>query len=255
MALVVLLVALVAFLGGKMQNLYADIQREIQKRDLLRPLDVLLVGATGVGKSSTINALFGSNVAKVGTGCEPETQVVSYYEVNDYFRIHDSAGLGDGKANDQRHARNIIDTLTRTVSVGGDSSVPYGFIDMVMVILDGSSRDLGTAYQLLRDVIVPIIDPKRIIVLINQADMAMKGRYWDTQNNCPDPKLKQFLDEQAYNVQQRIKEATGLNIHTPIYYSAEHGYNIDKILIHIRNSLPEKRRIIQINQQTNQFTW
>ncbi|WLF83910.1 GTPase family protein [Moraxella sp. ZY210820] len=236
-----------------MQNLYYDIQREIEQRNLLRPLDVLLVGATGVGKSSTINALFGDNVAKVGTGCEPETQIVSHYEVNDYFRIHDSAGLGDGKENDKRHARNITDILIKTVSVGGDNSIPYGLIDMVMVILDGSSRDLGTAYQLLRDVIVPIIDPKRIIVLINQADMAMKGRYWDSVNNCPEATLKQFLDEQAYNVQQRIKEATGLNIHMPIYYSAEHGYNIDKILLHIKQNLPTQRRVIQIDSNSRKF--
>lgn len=237
------------------KQIYLDIQDTIIEKNLLIPLDILLVGATGVGKSSTINALFGDNVAKVGTGCEPETQIVSHYRINDYFRIHDSAGLGDGKENDKRHARNITDILTKTVSVGGDNSIPYGFMDMVMVILDGSSRDLGTAYQLLRDVIVPIIDPKRIIVLINQADMAMKGRYWNSINNQPETTLKQFLDEQAHNVQQRIKEATGLNIHTPIYYSAEYRYNIDKILLHIKQNLPIQRRIIKVDEQSKKFIW
>lgn len=32
-----------------------------------RPLDVLLVGATGVGKSSTLNALFGEQKGRIGT--------------------------------------------------------------------------------------------------------------------------------------------------------------------------------------------
>ncbi|HHK5578453.1 TPA: GTPase [Neisseria cinerea] len=40
-----------------------------------RPLDVLLVGATGVGKSPTLNALFGEQKAKVGTGVDPETPI------------------------------------------------------------------------------------------------------------------------------------------------------------------------------------
>lgn len=229
----------------KYQFLHNDLIQSIRNKGLLIPLDVLLVGATGVGKSSTINAILGKQVAKVGTGCEPETQEVSHYRISDYLRIHDSAGLGDGAKNDQRHARNITDILLKTVSVNGDfSSIPYGYIDMVIVILDGSSRDLGTSYQLLRDVILPIIDPKRVTVLINQADMAMKGRYWNHSLNKPEAELERFLSEQASSVQQRIKEATGLSIHKPIHYSAYHQYNIDKILTHIKNNLPAQRRVI-----------
>ena len=121
-----------------MQHLLNQLEQAIYSRSLLLPLDVLLVGATGVGKSSTINALFGHRVAKVGTGCDPETQLVSSYKVKDYFRIHDSAGLGDGLANDERHAKNIIKELMTTVRVNGDTSTPYGCRVTVMAILDGS---------------------------------------------------------------------------------------------------------------------
>lgn len=229
------------------------LEEGIYKNNLLVPLDVLLVGATGTGKSSTINALFGREVAKVGTGPDPETQVISRYEIGGYFRIHDSAGLGDGVANDARHARNITDILIKTVSVGGSTAMSYGYIDMVIVILDGSSRDLGTAYKLLRDVILPMIEPSRVTVLINQADMAMSGRYWDKKLQCPMPQLKQFLDEKATNVQQRIKEATGLSIKKPICYSAYYHYNIDEVLKHIKNHLPTRRRIIKIDKATKRF--
>ena len=79
---------------------YTDIESKIRNNNLLMPLDVLLVGGTGTGKSSTLNALFGSTVAKVGDGVDPETQQVSSYKLHDYLRVHDSAGLGDGKAAD-----------------------------------------------------------------------------------------------------------------------------------------------------------
>jgi predicted GTPase len=65
------------------------------------------VGATGTGKSSTLNALFNSTVAKVGHGVDPETQIISAYSLHDYLRFHDSAGLGDGKDNDLTHSKNI----------------------------------------------------------------------------------------------------------------------------------------------------
>lgn len=74
-----------------------DIQSHIRRNELLVPLDILLVGATGTGKSSTLNALFNSTVAKVGEGVDPETQNISAHSLHDYLRFHDSAGLGDGK--------------------------------------------------------------------------------------------------------------------------------------------------------------
>ncbi len=231
------------------------LEQKIYSSSLLLPLDVLLVGATGVGKSSTINALFGDRVARVGTGADPETQFISGYKVRDYFRIHDSAGLGDGIANDERHAKNIISELTKTASVNGDSSIPYGFIDMVMVILDGSGRDLGTTYQLLKNVILPVFDPKRIIVMINQADMAMKGRYWNHDTQKPEETLLNFLEEKAISTQTRIKEATGMTIHKPIYYSAEYDYNIDKVIAQITASLPKERRVIKMDENKRKFVF
>ena len=132
------------------------IRQVLSERGLLYPLDVALVGATGVGKSSTLNAIFGEDVAKVGTGVDPETQNVQGYLINDVFRVHDSAGLGDGLSADQRHKKNLTDLLLKTITINEDNT-PDGFIDLVLVILDGASRDLGTSYQLLEQVILHCI--------------------------------------------------------------------------------------------------
>ncbi len=61
----------------------------------------------------------------------------------------------------------------------------------------------------------------RVLVAINQADMAMKGKNWDYENNRPNEKLQAFLEEKVQSVKRRVKEATGVDIE-PIYYSA--GY-------------------------------
>lgn len=181
-------------------------------------INLMITGATGCGKSSTINALFNTEVAKVGVGVDPETMDITKYEL-DNLVLWDSPGLGDGKEADNRHAKNIIKKLHER-DENGDL-----LIDLVLVILDGSTRDLGTSYELINQVIIPNLGEDkegRILVAINQADVAMKGRYWDYEANKPEPPLVDFLEKKVISVRNRIKEGTGIDV-TPIYYSA--GYN------------------------------
>ncbi|MDO5398453.1 MAG: CFI-box-CTERM domain-containing protein [bacterium] len=236
----------------KAQMLQNIMQIENQK------INLLITGATGCGKSSTINALFGENVAKVGCTPDPETMEIERFDLGNLI-LWDSPGLGDGKEADNRHAKNIIKKLNQRDSDGNL------LIDLVLVILDGGSRDLGTSYQLINEVIIPNLgDDKdnRLLIAINQADVAMKGRYWDYENNVPEQKLIDFLNEKAKSVKERIKEATGVTV-DPIYYSAgfkEDGeeqtppYNLSKLLYYIVRKTPKKKRLVytqHINQDTN----
>ena len=149
-------------------------------------VNILITGATGCGKSSTINALFSidqatgksdgavKEVAKVGVGVDPETMDIAKYELEN-MTIWDSPGLCDGEKADQRHRRNIINKLLEKDSNG------KAVIDLVLVLLDGGSRDLGTSYELINNVIINILKKSgegrtdRLLVAINQCDMAMKG--------------------------------------------------------------------------------
>jgi GTP-binding protein HSR1-related len=135
----------------------------------------------------------------------------------------------------------MIDLLNRKYYHYGDE---YGFIDMVLVIIEGSNRDMGTTYTLLNDVIIPNIQSDRILVAINQADMSMKGRNWNDDTKTPNPKLLEFFEEQADSIQNRVKESTGISILKPVYYSAEYGYNVEAVMNMIIDNIPsEKRRL------------
>lgn len=215
----------------------------IHTRGLLYPLDVVLVGATGVGKSSTINALFGDDVAKVGAGVDPETMHISQYKVSNALRFSDTAGLGDGQYADREHSKNLSSCLLDSCVEQG-TSFKYGRMDLVLVILDGSSRDMGTTYKLLEQVVLKSMEPSRVIVALNQCDMAMKGRGWDQKSNSPNSELLNFLEDKSSSIQQRLKESTGLSVSKPVYYSAYHGYNLDKLMQHIINHMPHGRRRI-----------
>ena len=220
----------------------------LKKMSLLKQtkVNILITGATGCGKSSTINALFQTSNAKIGTGVDPETMDIHKYEL-DNMVLFDSPGLGDGKEADRNHAKNIIDKLLER-----DANGEF-VIDLVLVLLDGSTRDLGTSFELINNVSIPNLgdDASRLLVAINQADVAMKGKYWNHERNEPEPQLVAFLEDKVASTQRRIHEATGIDT-TPIYYSAgykdgdeqQYPYNLSKLLAHILRHTREDKRVV-----------
>lgn len=213
-------------------------------------INLLITGATGSGKSSTINAMFNTEVATVGVGVDPETMSIQKYELDNLI-LWDSPGLGDGKEKDIKHAKGIIKKLNEL------DSNDEPLIDLVLVILDGGSRDLGTSYELINQVIIPNLGENakdRILIAVNQADVAMKGRYWDYDTNQPEQKLVDFLDDKALSIKKRVKEATTVEVE-PIYYSAgykeageeQKPWNLSKLLCFIVKNTPENKRLSYID--------
>ena len=213
-------------------------------------VNLMITGATGCGKSSTINAMFNTEVAKVGIGVDPETMDIQKYELDNLI-LWDSPGLGDGKEKDIQHSKGIIKKLNELDEKGNP------LIDLILVILDGGSRDLGTSYELINQVIIPNIGDNakdRVLIAINQADVAMKGRYWDYENNKPEPKLIEFLEGKVKSVKRRVKEATRVDV-DPIYYSAgykdgdeeQKPWNLSKLLYFIVKNTPSEKRLSYVN--------
>lgn len=217
--------------------------------------NIILVGATGSGKSSTINALFScgpqqtgdlEEVAKVGITPDPETSKIEKYTIGN-LTLWDTPGLGDSANQDERSSEAIQDLLEQTDDNGNS------LIDLVLVVMDASSKDLGTTYSVLNDVIIPTVeDTDHILIAINQADLAMKhGRHWNYEDNCPDEVLQAYLEEKVRSVRDRIREDSGMEV-SPIYYCAGckdddevviYPYNMAKLLYYIVSALPIEKRV------------
>ena len=175
------------------------------------------------------------------------------------INIYDSPGLGDGKEADIRHSKNITDLLLKLDSEG------KLLVDLVLVLLDGGSRDLGTSFELINNVIIPSLgdDKSRLLVAINQADMAMKGRYWNHVQNKPEKQLVDFLNEKVISTKTRIKEATGVTVDV-IYYAAgykeggeeQRPYNLSKLFAFIlRHTKKEKRIVFATDVNSKKEMW
>ena len=200
-------------------------------------LNIMFVGATGSGKSSTINAIFNTEIAKVGYSVDPQTFAVQKYEM-DNLTLWDTPGLGDSPEKDRRYADQIVSTLKARDQDGNL------LIDAVVMLIDGSNRDMGTTYEALEQIVIPYIgETSRLVIAINKCDEAMYGRHWNQEANQPDAQLISFLEEKADSVKKRLLSSTGIST-DPLYYSALSHYNVNKLLLAMLNSIPDTKRFL-----------
>lgn len=249
------------FISGISEAINKDISSEKERNRLQEKLlqlrkekaNIMIVGGTGVGKSSTINALFDTTDAKVGVGVDPETMSIDRYEFGNVI-LWDTPGLGHGVSEDERHKRNIIAKLNET-----DDSGSHHLIDLVLVVVDSSNRDMGTSYELIDLIIRNYSDKKRIIIGLNQCDMAMKGRFWNYKDNRPEPQLVDFLEKKVESIKRRISESNHIDIE-PIYYSAgytdgcekQYPYNISKLYFLIIKNLKDTKALVVSHKKSTQ---
>ena len=198
-------------------------------------LDVMIIGATGAGKSTTLNALLGRCAAKVGYGADPETMNLDEYYLNEFVRFWDTPGLGDDYFKDKQHAKKIASLIHR-------NCLYCSLIDLVLIILEGGNRDMNSTFRLINEVLIPNSFPRdKILVAINKCD-AVKPRHWNKEKNAPDEKLSEFLNAETISVKRRIFESTGVKVINPIYYSGECGYNLNKLMDLIIDNMPSRKR-------------
>ena len=228
-------------------------------------VNVMVVGGTGVGKSSTINGLFENagvpTSAKVGEGAKPETMEVNSYSLNNVV-IWDTPGLGDSTEQDARHIQKITKLLNDKDADGNP------LIDVALLVVDGSSRDFGSVYKLIKDVIAPHLndstDAARLLIAINKIDKIKHHSFWDAEANCPTEKLQDHINEMVSVVQERIAQDTGFRPEIITYCAGEtvdgemlqKPYNLGKLLSFLLDRVPSKKRIAfsnDINKDKDNF--
>lgn len=159
--------------GDRFSEEFSKVRREIK-----RP-NILVMGATGAGKSSLVNLVFGQEMAAVGAG-KPVTDGVHAYE-NQLVRIYDSEGYESGQEQQARFKARVVDFINRQ-----DSDLSARVHLVWYCISQANHRVLDIDLDTIRAVSTMQVPIAVVMTQADQVSEADSAQMLATmQNNCP----------------------------------------------------------------------
>jgi predicted GTPase/uncharacterized protein (DUF697 family) len=169
-----------------------DLRAELE--DFLQGLqspNILLIGRTGVGKSTLVNAVFGKNIAKAGAGL-PVTQYFQKYsrplEEGIPITLYDSAGFETDKAQD--FLKGTFDFLNSQRTKGKEEQIHLSWY-----VVDASSA----RFEYFERELIDKLNSEKIpvIIVLSQCDRAS-----DEEIDAIRRVIEGFKFEKAYDIIQ-----------------------------------------------------
>jgi predicted GTPase len=191
---------------------------------------VAIIGECGVGKTSTINALFGAGMPV--SHFEPCTKdaIGNRYQTpsGEFITVYDMPGIGESIQAD----RQIIDIYKKI----------YPQVDVIMWIVAAGDRQLAMMQHLLLQIAKETGSSglQRLVFAINKADV-MYPNDWNTRINLPSQEQSQYLQGFSNTVLQRIREIIPKWSGAIPVYSAIKAYNLKELLLTMLQASPKGR--------------
>ena len=198
---------------------------------------IVLIGESGVGKSSTINALFnaGQEVSHTEASTQQEFAVQvtleTIYGTQGVLKVYDMPGLGESLA--KRAERSA--TYQRVLKE----------VDVAIWILDAQYRAIASIQRYLMEDLSDINSglTQRMVFALNKADLVYPGpNYWSSFANLPGEEQARNIKGRVSDVEKKIREALPGWEGTVIAYSALKRYNLPQLFAIMLEAVPKKRR-------------
>lgn len=194
---------------------------------------IAVIGETGVGKSSTLNAMFnaGLQVDHV-RACTKKSEklnipVNEIKGLNGSVIIYDMPGLGEDIDADEFHKNTYRKVLRKC--------------DVALWVLDGSSRQFSHTQRVLRDLVDPIMgDLERLVFGINKIDLIEPGK-WNDKYNLPSLDQEKNISIKVEDVIHKIGKVCNISKEKIIPFSATKWYRLAELFGAMLDACPEER--------------
>jgi predicted GTPase len=202
-------------------------------KELERAPRIALLGETGVGKSSTLNALF--NAGAPIHHIRPCTVEASEYAVvtemegsHGPIRVFDMPGLGQDLKSDEAFIKEYARILPKC--------------DVALWILDGCTRTLSLTQASLRGVVSSAMSGlDRLVIGINKIDAIEPGD-WNIRSNRPSARQQKNVKARTDDVKQRLGAAVNLDESRVVAFSARKNFQLGLLLNALMDACPKDRR-------------
>lgn len=198
---------------------------------------IAIIGFTGVGKSTTLNALFnaGRPTSDIRACTQKEAPVIGkvdkYTGSNGSVIIYDMPGLGEDIITDKRHFETYlkvipeVDVVIWTFHTGDRAMTP------MQEALGRLIKELGPDFQ------------KKLMFAINKADAIAPGESaWNQQLNAPSALQRKNIQELEAYILEKIRQVIPRWQGNLVTYSAKQRFHLEQLMEAMIATMPKERR-------------
>lgn len=196
------------------------------------PPTIGVIGTSGTGKSSTLNAMFKTGLATSHvTACTKEfcaTDLdVTMTQGNTagrpaILRVVDAPGLGEDVTRDPEYLHMYRKHLSQC--------------DVILWVLQARNRAIALDQMYLRQLTE---FHSKIVFGINQVDL-VEPRNWDARTNLPSEEQERHIQEIIQDRSQRLSAVMQRDV-SAVAYSAAAPYNLQELFTSMVESCPDER--------------
>lgn len=183
---------------------------------------IMFIGKTGYGKSTTINKIVGEKVLETSdvSACTKDLFSALYrvgYDSNTYLSFSDLPGVGESN-----YADNHYYTWYKEM---------FNYSHVVVYVLRADQRDFAVDEILFKNMFNDYRSKRKVILALNCADKIE-----------PINRKNGISEQQKVNLNKKIKEVSsmfGVAEENIVWYSAAEGYNFEELMKKISLKLYE----------------